>query len=122
MKKAEYMMLLEKQNASSLITVDDLADKSDRTLLYGYTCMRDTWHVYIKFGRIFTVVYCFGEDPEEVSVQENSEFVPNKRLYPERCDFEFCELLKSKDIYLPFTIWERDEPEKDCPPWHGLTM
>ena len=29
----------------------------NRTLLYGYTCERETFHVYIKDQKIYTVVY-----------------------------------------------------------------
>ena len=41
----------------------------------------------------------------EVTVISNRDYVADKRLYPERCDFEFCKRLTEKGIRLPFTVW-----------------
>lgn len=89
-----------------LLTIDGLTNKEDRTLLYGYTCEREAWHVYVKGNVIHTVVYPYSSNIESVVVESNQEYVPDKRLYPERCDFEFCALLKQKGVYLPFTSWQ----------------
>lgn len=95
-----------------------LKNQKDRTLLYGYTCDRLTWHVYIKDGIIHKVKYGNSWDSDEYmsvtefSVTENEQYVPDKRLYPECCDFEFCGLLKKKGICLPFTIFNEDKEEK----------
>jgi len=94
-----------------VITIDDLINKTNRTLLYGYTCERDTWHVYIKDNKIFAVIYKYGESPKEMNIFSNYCYIPDKRLYPETCDYEFCKLLKDKEIDLPFTTWQ-DRPEK----------
>ena len=102
----------------------------DRTLLYGYTCDRETFHVYMKNQNIHVVIYksVYDENTEgkfkvvnmrEVDVQSNNDFVPNKRLYPERCDYYFCRLLKNHDVYLPFTTWTDDVEEKD---FYGYTL
>jgi hypothetical protein len=90
-----------------VVDVTDLENKSDRTLIYGYTCERDTWHVYLKDGVIYTVLYGYGPvNKVLMDVKCNQGFVPNKRLYPRRCDFEFCKLLKEKGCRLTFTTWE----------------
>ncbi|GAA4879688.1 hypothetical protein GCM10023310_69830 [Paenibacillus vulneris] len=112
MKKEEYEKLTSTQEAKNIITCDDLSEKSGRTLLYGYTCERETWHVYLKHGQIVKVIYNYNNVPKKFEVTDNREFVPDKRLYPERCDYEFCALLKQRGIDLPFTIWTDDVEEK----------
>jgi hypothetical protein len=44
-----------------------------------------------------------------VVVDCNEDFVPDKRLYPARCDFEFCCALKRLGIDLPFTNFNVNE-------------
>ena len=41
----------------------------------------------------------------QVEVKSNRDYVPDKRLYPEKCDYHFCKLLKEKGIDLPFTTF-----------------
>ena len=79
----------------------------DRTLLYGYTTERKTWHVYQQGGLLHRVIY-IGSNPgfEFTEVAEKIDarhLIPNKRLYPEACDFIFCWELNRRDIHLPFT-------------------
>lgn len=105
MNTKEFRILQSLGKTNQLISVDDLLQKSDRTLLYGFTCERHTWHVYLKEKQIYTVVYKYQESPREVKVETNEQFAPDKRLYPERCDYEFCKLLKEQGVYLPFTTW-----------------
>ena len=92
---------------SVFINTDCLNNKEDRTLLYGYTTERDTWHVYIKDREIHTVWYGNGDliTPIKVNVTRNSDYIPNKRLYPDRCDYEFCKLLIDQGEYLSFTLY-----------------
>jgi hypothetical protein len=107
MYKEEYEMLEKIDETCTLVTSKDLINTLDRTLLYGYTCDRDTWHVYLQDNKIHTIVYNNREDeePRELSVVDNEQYVPNKRLYPECCDYEFCRILKDKGVFLPFTTW-----------------
>lgn len=106
-----------------VISPDDLENKSDRTLLYGYTCDRDTWHVYIKDEVIHTIWYNSREDDivicELPNYISNEQYIPNKRLYPECCDFEFCSLLKNKEVHLPFTTWD-DNRDREEEQFYGL--
>lgn len=90
------------------VSVDELTNQSERTLLYGYTSERATWQVVLLDGKIVRAVWSYGEEAnlEEHSTWQNANrLIPNKRLYPERCDFEFCTLLYSKGILLPFTTF-----------------
>lgn len=83
----------------------------DRTLIYGYTCERKTFHVYMKNQKIYTVIYerdfkCGAAKPKnmrQIEIKSNREYVPDKRIYPEMCDYHFCCLLKERGIELPFT-------------------
>lgn len=88
---------------SGVITANDLVDKADRTLLYGYTCSRDTFHVYLKNGEIETVVYGYNQSPDVYEVHSNHDYVPNKRVYPEDCDVEFAKLLRECGVEIAFT-------------------
>lgn len=99
----------------------------DRTLLYGYTCDRRTFHVYLKDLKIHTVIYnvdysCDNPKPKnmiEISVSSNMDYVPDKRLYPETCDYKFCKLLKNANIKLPFTAFNENRPIQD---FYGFTL
>jgi len=119
MNKNDYKKLELVKADNRVISPDDLKNKSDRTLLYGYSTYAYgnlTWHVYIKDEVIHTIWYDNTE--EEITICElpnyinNKQYIPNKRLYPEYCDFEFCELLKQRGIQLPFSQWTNDNMEE----------
>jgi hypothetical protein len=121
MNKREYDRLCNDTRSGSFISVDELIDKSDRTLLYGYTCERLTWHVYLEDGVIHKVVYrSSGGDCEHSYYGEGFkvwELIPDKRLYPETCDFEFCSLLRGKGVDLLFTNFNEDRGESQYYGW-----
>lgn len=103
----------------SVIIGSMLNNQEDRTLLFGYTCDRLTWHVYLKNGVIHKVIYGNSYSSSEYTpvteyqVTANEQFVPNKRLYPECCDAEFCRLLRRKNIPMVFTTYDDTrEPKK----------
>lgn len=98
----EFKKLQSTEKNMDLIDIDNLENKSDRTLLYGYTSKGETWHVYIKNNTIWTVSYKQGGEIEYFYTIFNEHYIPSGKLYPESCDFEFCKLLKKKDIDLPF--------------------
>jgi len=112
MNAEQYHDLKDVSEIRKIITANDLNDTSDRTLLYGYDCDRITWHTYLKDNQIFSVFYRYKEEPQTAYIFSNNGFVPDKRLYPECCDYEFCKLLKEKGIDLPFTVWQ-DREEKE---------
>jgi len=120
MNKTEYNRLNEVDvEREEIISINDLVNKKDRTLLYGYTCSRNRWHVYIQNNEIYTTTCRFDDPPQEIEVESNQHYVPDKRLNPERCDFEFCKRLIEKGINLPFTTW-KDEIESDS--YYGKTL
>lgn len=105
----------------------------NKTLLYGYTCERETFHVYIKNEQIHTVVYnteyfrgeAVPKNIRELVIKSNHDYVPDKRLYPERCDYNFCKLLKERGVQLPFTTWSEPveiDLEDSRYPYYGFTL
>lgn len=121
----EFHRLEDVEKKDKLITSDNLYNERDRTLLYGYTCDRKTFHVYLKYNEIHTITYNTNyltmtpENLEEIEVKDNFDYVPDKRLYPETCDYEFCKLLKKAGVHLPFTSFNNDREEKD---FYGFTL
>jgi hypothetical protein len=116
----EQMQSLAETDTTPSFSVDELKDKSNRTLMYGYTFERNTVHVYLMDGLLHYYVYDSGEAQlnyfQTLSLKDVSSIVPNKRLYPETCDFEFCQLLRSKGAVMSFTTWTPREPQT----FHGL--
>lgn len=126
MNKEEYEKLIDLQLKNiPPIQAEDLFDMSDRTLLYGYTCNRDTFHVYVKNSKIHTVLYRVDYQYDmptlmsEISVNSNADYIPDKQLYPEACDFRFCEMLKKLGYELPFTTWNNERPVSK---FYGFTL
>lgn len=86
----------------------DLINQTNRTLVYGYTKDRGTFHVYLKDGCIHIKIYGLRGSEwvmDEDNVLTDESYVPDKRAYPETCDFEFCKLLRYRGICIPFTTW-----------------
>lgn len=102
----------------------------DRTLLYGYTCDRKTFHVYLKNQKVYTVIYerdfsVGGNRPKnmhEVVIRSNRDYIPDKRVYPEMSDFHFCKCLKERGIDIPFTTWVGGEYEPNEKGFYGFTL
>lgn len=129
MNKILFEQLMGADRSEEVIfTATDLSNLADRTLLYGYTCARETWHVYLKNEKIVVVKYnneysrgiAVPKNMTYVHVKSNRGFVPDKRLYPERCDYEFCMLLKSRGIEFPFTSWNEEVPSTNS--YYGFTI
>ena len=96
------------------VTVGDLG-QPDRTLAYGYTCDRYTFHVYLQDARIHRIVY--RHDGATVSysighVADAHGLIPDKRLYPESTDHRFALLMLGKGLELPFTRFDDARAEK----------
>lgn len=115
MQKEQFNKLKE-MNACNLITAEQLTSRIDRTLLYGYTCDRRTFHVYLKDGEIYAIVYDMPFEEQtpralsSICVNSNQDYIPDKRVYPAKSDYEFCSLLISRGVDIPFTFFE-DEVE-----------
>lgn len=85
---------------------------AERTLLLGYTCDRDTWHVYFKDDLLHLHIYeqrATGPRLVEHFKQEAfpaTELIPDKRVYPEYTDFAFALYLRRHDIAVPYTRFD----------------
>ena len=102
----DKLVLLDKARKEDIIQAEDLSPYVyDKTLIYGYTCERLTFHVYIKNRKIYTVVYntdySTGRakpiDMRLITVTSNKDYVPDKRIYPERCEYHFCKMLQERE-------------------------
>lgn len=89
----------------------------DRTLLYGYTCDRESWHVYLKDGLIHRYVYASTLDhsPIRHAAQEKAfvpDLIPDKRVYPESTDAAFAQRIKRTGLYVPYLPFADDRYER----------
>lgn len=100
MTKQEYDLLYGNNN---LITVNDLRNKEDRILIHGYTLERDTFIIELNNGKFIKIIEQYNKKPVFLSIETNYDFIPDKRVYPKSSDFEFCKLLISRGIDIPFT-------------------
>lgn len=129
MNREEFEALPAVRVPSTTVSVADVHEFwRERTLLYGYTVERDTWHVYVKDGRIHRHVYRLRNGEAQTlygggGVSSPAELlVPDKRLYPERCDFQFCKTLLNLGIVLPFTSWGAAGEKSAVEPFHGALL
>lgn len=110
MDRQEYETLNAVAVRAPKIDAAMLKNQSDRTLIWGYTCDRQSFHVYLKDGVITRAVYMnsYPQDLWDVrtDLTDPADFVPNKRAYPEACDSEFCALLKTHGAHISFTNWD----------------
>lgn len=102
------------------------ATRDPKTLLYGYTCDRETHHVFQDhYGHIYIYVYRNNPGKLETTIRKVdvsgdgietlNDLIPNKRLYPQYCDYDFCVYLKERGVHLPFTVWEEPKPNPNNP-------
>ncbi|MFB8310284.1 hypothetical protein ACFC5T_17175 [Streptomyces sp. NPDC055961] len=97
---------------------------AERTLLLGYTCDRDTWHVYVRGAYLHVLVY---NHVTRVVVRYEKHFhwqaadlVPDKRVYPESTDLEFARLLTSHGVDLQFASFDTARFDRLArKPFHG---
>ena len=108
MSPEEFEALMPAHVESRSFSVDDLTDKSDRTLLYGYTCMGKTWHVYLKGGEITCCVcgtdHVFSTWYAGPFIKDARDLIPDDRLYSSACDAETCRIFLARGIDLRFLL------------------
>jgi hypothetical protein len=107
---------------TNLIRVSELKNKTPRTLVYGYTLDRSSFHVYLDSeGLLHRRIYKKETKRNEhisATEVESYKIVPSKRTYPECCDFEFAMLMGYKSVDLNFTTFNPNiKPQQ----FHGLT-
>lgn len=97
----------------------------DRTLLYGYTCARDTFHVFKLANELHVIIYDHNNDitmHRHGDALPAKQCVPDKRVYPESCDFYFAVLLREREVNIPFLPFDHSRFERvHNLQFHGLT-
>ncbi|MFF1717452.1 hypothetical protein [Streptomyces sp. NPDC058268] len=123
MNLAEFTQL--RRDDAQLRTVDthDIPGP-ERTLLLGYTCERDTWHVYVRGAHLHVLVYDHVTRAvvryEKHFYWQAADLVPDKRVYPESTDLGFARLLASHGVELPFTTFDQARCDRVTQtPFHG---
>lgn len=110
-------------NPKTKISSSALSDQTDRTLVYGYTLNRDTFHVYMENGVIHRVIYNFHKGVIDYAVEPNltaGDCYPDKRSYPESCDREFSYWMAENGRPLCFTTFDVSRSDKvDDKPFRG---
>lgn len=81
--------------------VKKLQNKEPRCLLSGYTLTRRSFVIDLGFDGSITKYV----DDEEKPINNILDCIPNKRVYPAKSDFEFCQILQSYGIEIPFTCF-----------------
>lgn len=93
--------------AEPVVSVSDLEDRTPRTLLYGYTCDRFTFHTYLGTDDLLhRVIYTSDRRViSEIHGQQLQSYLcrPDKRVYPNASDYQFCRLLLEKGETFSFT-------------------
>jgi hypothetical protein len=117
MTKNEFEQLIAAP-AQPVINGALLENQTPRTLVYGYTTDRNTFHVYLDVDGLLHRVGYDGDDFLLAHGDESKliplDFVPDKRVYPECCDLEFCRMLMRAGVSVPFTGYnENDMPTDD---------
>ena len=88
----------------------------DRTLIYGYTVERDTFHVYAQGGELHKFIYrTEATHPQGILTRtlvvvlyehrrafEAQELSPSKAIYWDRSDFDLCLSLARMEAYMHF--------------------
>lgn len=77
---------------------------TERTLAFGYTCNRDTWHAYVQGGELHVLTYPYRGAPTAHLHGESMEVEalrPDKRVYPDTVDSLFARLMFDCGAELP---------------------
>jgi len=128
----EQVLDLKRLRCGRALKGRDLQDQRDRTLLHGYTWDRLSYHVYLQDGVIHQLIYTtlrathsqaainhvvvsHRTQDSEYFMGDVSMWLPSKRVYPERCDFQFCALLTLAGAEIPFTAFGACAPNAFIP-------
>lgn len=128
MRQAEYDNYRQKSfeysgMSSERVFSSELDSKDDRTLVYGYTVDRETFHVYLEGGIIHRVIYNFHNALLDYKSEPDltaADCYPDKRSYPESCDEDFSYLMAKHGQPLCFTNFDAGRAAKVVDlPYHG---
>ena len=100
--------------------IENLENKSDRTLLFGKSNFLIYYHLYLKDEMFYFTMYTnikndySSSNLKSVKCRDEIAFpiLIKTIFYPECCDYEFCNLLKSNGIKLLFKEIDNNRPTK----------
>lgn len=112
----EEKKLFQNMNSHpNYVSILDLPEGYEGTLLYGYNVDRTTMHVYAKDDEIHAVTY---DSNKEVIKHEHrggleiDQCYPSKRVYRQETQFFFAKLLKERGA--EFSITNSNADENKC--------
>jgi hypothetical protein len=139
MNKDQFQYFRRDQGLPTVPGLMELTDHTPRTLLYGYTCSRATHHVYLGQDKLIHVLlYADLQDVDGPGMggldflvlqhasgptggQTRPEgYVPDKRVFPEHSDFEFCKLLEGAGVDISFGGFRDDVAMSQ--PYQGASL
>lgn len=107
-EQLEKIRTIQKRDHRPKVMAAQFAAGGDRTLVYGYTVERDTFHLYVKDGRLHRFIYREGlagltvTSYEQAASMHARDMVPSKAIYWRRSDYEACWFLAVLDTYMHF--------------------
>ena len=114
MNKKQFKDLQDRAERPSRLDASMLTNDAPRTLIYGATHKRDTFHVYLGGdGQIHLVTYDsdgFLRKHETECDLEAADYEPTKYAYPEASDFEFASLLLNMGVDINFLAFDDRAP------------
>jgi hypothetical protein len=118
MNKEEFIDLKNTPITFRMVAASDIKG-SDRTLAYGYTCDRYTWHAYLQSDLIHVLVYSesIGKPDRIIEYAGHNrwtpkDLIPDKRIYPESMDKEFAYILLDRGVDVPYTTFDVDRYQR----------
>jgi hypothetical protein len=107
----EFNHLLGIRNEPRTLSVHEIPGP-ERTLAYGFTSDRDTWHCYLHGANIHVLVYKRATNSAVSHLARPTwnvaELAPDKRVYPESVDARFALLLLERGQDLPYTRFDEN--------------
>lgn len=92
----------------SVLEGRDLVNQQNRTLMFGCTVYRDYLHVYLFEGKIYIGYMGKAGGIVSLDAESNRDYLPKKRAFPEFCDYEFCQLLRGRGLWIDFGSFDAD--------------
>lgn len=122
MTPEEFKALGDIRPVARTISVSDLIDHSARTLIFGWTCDRNDFHIYVYKRRLHK--FCYDWNNKELFYKSGTELpleciVPDKRILPNCCDYMFCRRLIEKGVYLPWATMAAQGAHKPYGNFYG---
>ncbi|KWU19133.1 hypothetical protein [Burkholderia cenocepacia] len=113
MNKNQFKELQHRADRPVRLSASLLVNLEPRTLIYGATSKRDTFHVYLDEAKIQLVTYDgdgFLRKYQTELELEAADYEPGKYAYPEACDFEFAALLQQAGVDVNYLAYQDRAP------------